>query len=527
MTTLAPSTDLAADRALIALHEVWLAQRRLINFTQYTKRDYRADRAHEVIAAALDRVVEGECKRLMILAPPQHGKSELASVRLPAFWLLRRPNDPVIMCSYGADLAQAMSRQARGILEGPEWQVLSPVRLSPRSQAVGFWTLQRPHRGSVLAQGVGGAITGHGGLLGLIDDPYSGWAEAYSEATRATVLEWYKATFRPRIWEDGAIVIINTRWHEADLCGVLLKEEPDKWEVLRLPAVGETQEERDKRNATCGLAAGLPDPVGRESGEPLCPTRFSAAALAEIRQDVGAAPWESEYMGTPTSPEGNLFKPHWWRYWDAFPEGLQEVIISVDCAFTGEATSDFVVLQVWGRKWADCFLLDQVRERMDAVETARAVVSLSGRWPKATYKLVEKSANGPAVISMLQHRIPGLVAVIPKAGGGSSDNSKRGRAQAVLHLIEAGNVYLPLPERHPWVPDFIAECSGFPNAAHDDQVDAMTQALNHLLYEQEDAPPPPDERPVDRTVESVVEMALLAQGRLPDAEEEWDEEEFE
>lgn len=458
-----------------------LARRRLLEFTTFTKPEYAADPAHVVIANALDGVVQGRVKRLMILAPPQHGKSELASVRLPAFWLMQRAHEPVLLCSYGATLAESKSREVRGILESPEFAELSEVRVHPLSRAVGLWELAPPHRGQLLAAGVGGAITGHGTMLGIIDDPYSGWQAACSQTVRETVWDWYRGTFRPRIWEGGAILIINTRWHRDDLCARLLAEGGERWQVLRLPALGETQDERDRRNATCGLPAGQPDPVGRDAGAPLCPTRFGLPTLEELRRDVGSAAWEAEYMGTPTPPEGALIKAHWWRFYDRIPDDLQEQLISVDCAFEGEDTSDYVVMQAWGRRWADCYLLDQLRERMDFVETLRALRGFVAKWPRATLRLIEKAANGPAIISALHREISGLVPVSPKEGGG--DRSKRGRAQAILPMVEGGNVYLPPPERHPWVQDFIAECSAFDKGSHDDQVDAMTQALNRLMYD--------------------------------------------
>ena len=487
MTLAAVEAELAKRELKQVTRE--LARRSLLEFTTYTKPEYIADPAHVVIANALDAVVRGRIRRLMIFAPPQHGKTELASVRLPPFWLMQRPNEPVLLCSYGASLAESKSRQAREILESPEFAELSEVRVDPSSRSVGLWELAPPHRGQLLAAGVGGAIMGHGGMLGIIDDPYSSWAEAYSETVRASVWDWYRGTFRPRMWEGGAIVIVNTRWHEDDLCARLLAEGSERWTVLRLPAVGETQDERDRRNATCGLPAGRPDAVGREVGEALCPTRFSEEALAELKRDVGPGPWEAEYMGTPAPPEGALIKAHWWRYYDRIPDDLQEQWISVDCAFEGETDSDYVVMQAWGRRWAECYLLDQLRERMDFAETLRALRGFCAKWPQAGLKLIEKAANGPAIISILHREISGLVPVLPKEGVG--DRSKRGRAQAVLPMIESGNVYLPQPERHPWVQDFIAECSAFDKGAHDDQVDAMTQALNRMVWALQEKPPKP------------------------------------
>jgi hypothetical protein len=195
------------------------ARATLLDFTRYTFPNYQAEPAHALIAQKLDALVRGEIQRLMIFAPPQHGKSELASVRLPAFWLGRRPDDPVILASYVASLAESKSRQARQVVESPEYERLFPGIVTQRdSRSVAHWTLEG-HRGYLLAAGVGGPITGHGARLGIIDDPLQNWQEAQSQTVRDTCWEWWRSTFRTRIWGDGAIVIIMTRWHEDDLAG--------------------------------------------------------------------------------------------------------------------------------------------------------------------------------------------------------------------------------------------------------------------------------------------------------------------
>src|SRR5262249_51902761 len=202
---------------------------------------YVVEPAHALIASTLDQVVRGAIPRLMILAPPQHGKSELASVRLPAFWLGQRPEDPVILASYAASLAESKSRQARHVVESPEYALLFPaIRTRRDSRAIAHWELDG-HKGGLLAAGVGGPITGHGARLGIIDDPVENWQEAQSQTVRDTCWDWWRTTFRTRIWEGGAIVLIMTRWHEDDLAGRLLAEQAAEWTVLRLPALAETQ----------------------------------------------------------------------------------------------------------------------------------------------------------------------------------------------------------------------------------------------------------------------------------------------
>ena len=255
----------------------------------------------------------------MIFAPPQHGKSELVSVRLPAFWLGRRPDDPVLLSSYAADLAYSKSRQARDIIESDAFRLLFPtVATSRDSRAVNQWQIAG-RRGYMKAVGVGGPVTGHGGPLGIIDDPFENWEQAQSLTHRNRVWDWYRGTFRTRIWENGAIVLIMTRWHEDDLAGRLLEQDAGGWEVLRLPALAESQADRDAHNVKMHLGAGLPDPLGREPGAALCPKRFSTVALLELKADVGSLVWSAEYQGAPTLPEGGMFKRHWLPIVDAAP----------------------------------------------------------------------------------------------------------------------------------------------------------------------------------------------------------------
>ena len=182
-----------------------------------------------------------------------------------------------------------------------------------------------------------------------------------------------------------------------------------------------------------------------------------------------------------------MVKRDWWRYYEQplWVEldtgvrrtlGMDQVLISADLTFKGEANSDYVVIQVWGRRGANAYLLDQIRGRWDFPETIRRFESLCAKWPDATLKIIEDKANGPAVIATLRHRIPGIIGEIPQG-------SKEARVAAVSPVIEAHNAHLPASALAPWVDDFIEEWAGFPNAANDDMVDAGSQALNRLLLQ--------------------------------------------
>jgi len=178
---------LTPKEAAIELYARREARKGIMAFTRYTYPSYKADPAHDLIASKLDLVVGGVIQRLIICAPPQMGKSELTSVRLPAYWMGKRPNDPIILSSYAASLAESKSRQARAVVESYEYARLfgkyaqrdiPPIELRTDSRAVANWHLHSPYRGGMLAVGVGGPVTGHGGLLGIIDDPHENWEQA-------------------------------------------------------------------------------------------------------------------------------------------------------------------------------------------------------------------------------------------------------------------------------------------------------------------------------------------------------------
>ncbi|MGB9886742.1 MAG: phage terminase large subunit [Moorellales bacterium] len=402
-------------------------------------------------------VAVGRVKRLMVFMPPRHGKSELTSRYFPAWYLGMFPDRRIILASYEADFAATWGRKARNLLEefGPP---LFGVKVSSESSAANRWDIEG-HEGGMVTAGVRGPITGKGANVAIIDDPVKNDQEAMSQTYRDVAWDWYRATFSTRIQEDGAIILVMTRWHEDDLAGRLLRaqaEGGDKWEVVNLPALAEDG-----------------DALGRQPGEPLCPELFTKETLEATKVRLGSYWWNALYQQRPSPMEGGILKRSWWRFYRQAPDKFDEVIQSWDMSFKETTSGSYVVGQVWGRKGADKYLLDQVRDRMDFPATIQVVRSLSAKWPQARAKLVEDKANGPAVIATLKREISGLTAVEPQG-------SKEARAAAVSPDIEAGNVYLPDPSIAPWVHDFIEECAAFPNGANDDQVDAMTQALMRL-----------------------------------------------
>jgi len=822
---------------------VELARQRLLNFTKFTYKRYIADPAHALIAGTLDRVVQGEVTRLMVFAPPQHGKSELVSVRLPAFWFGHHPHGPVILSSYAASLAHSKSRHARDLVESNEYAALFPqVRTDPDKRAVNHWELATPHQGGLVAAGVGGPITGHGamcfpagtrvnteigaldikhlvmlqyrpriwafdhtsqrlilkrivttreiirgefieiitisgrciratpehpiyvqgrgyrpaallspgekligavslqqgmqdlratknwpwsnvsillpkvsqhqsginlcmvwksiratiiqaqesvrawlhrcllqsrlcrepsrskereemcsvwptdartkdpqilltrmprvstaqtydnlwmvrdrisgekqsnpvlltglcqcrtlnqnarkgqlplqewnklremvrgnatinsrtgrsqmrdlsnsgkdaasqmarangrslefgntsyqrrpieqlsrkfdnslsivspkapqfeedtvalvrhirtgdvrvydlqvegcrnffaeGILvhncGIIDDPFENWEQAQSQVIRDKVWEWWRGTFRTRVWEDGAIILIMTRWHEDDLAGRLLAEQGDRWTVLRLPALAETQEDRDQRNKKMGLAEGQADPLGRAPGEALCPSRFSVAALAGIRADVGSLVWACEYQGAPTQPEGNRFKRAWFpivdaaparakrgRYWDlAATEGGGKRTAGVQMAVAGR---DIYIEDVTVGQWASGRRNKTMRQTAELDE-----IRLGHKTP--IWVEQEPGSSGVDAIKA----IIGFMAGFPIHADRPTGN-KDVRLEPFAAQAEAGNVRLV---RGKWNAGYIEEMCAVPNGKFRDQADATAGAYARLV----------------------------------------------
>jgi len=474
-----------------------LARKGLMAFTQYTYPEYKADPVHHLIASKLDDVRMGLIRRLMIFAPPQHGKSELTSVRFPALCLGDRPNDPIVLSSYGASLAESKSRQARAVVESIEYsrlfgryasRNLPPVETRSDSRAVDNWLLNTPYRGGMLAVGVGGPVTGHGGLFGLIDDPHENWEQAQSRTYRERVWDWYRATFRTRIWEGGAIVLIMTRWHENDLAGMLLAEQADEWTVLRLPALAETQEERDANNLYLGLPIGQPDPLGREAGEALSPSRFSKEELLRIKRDIGIMAWTSEYQGVPRSAEGNRFKRAWFeivdsapihakriRYWDkagtAYSNGNGKSAATAGVLIA--MTDDGMI-----------YIEDVVRGWYSALERERVI--------KQTAEL-DAMKYGAGKVRIFIEQEPGsggkesAEATIRNLAGHSvyadrPTGDKDTRLEPFAAQTEAGNVKLV---RGGWNHDYIEEMVAIPNGMYRDQADATAGAFNKLAEKKE------------------------------------------
>lgn len=428
--------------------------------------------ALDLIDAELVRLTDTADGRLIISMPPQEGKSVRVGKVFPTWVLTQRPDTRIIAASYGHALARRNGRAIRDtIVSRPDLGMRVREDLSAQHE----WQLDG-HDGGVYAVGIGGALTGRPGDLLVIDDPIKDRKEADSLVYRDAVWDWWTDVASTRLAPGAPVVLILTRWHEDDLAGRLLAAEDGYlWRVLNIPA----QADHDPND-------GNTDPLDRDPGEYMASARGRTREQWEaIKVRSGSRTWNALYQGRPSPAEGGILKREWWQYYDTPPwleraDGtrvvthVDEVLASWDLTFKDTAGTDYVVGQVWARRGADAFLLDQVRGRWSFVETCQRFRELAARWPQAVVKLVEDKANGPAVISALSRTVPGIIPEEPQG-------SKEARASAVSPLIEAGNVYLPAPGLAPWVTDLVEECAAFPTGAHDDMVDALSQALNRLV----------------------------------------------
>ena len=435
----------------------------------------------DAIIDHLEAVTRGDIRNLLINVPPRHMKSLLVSVFWPAWEWIRWPERRWLYSSYGSHLSIRDSVKCRRLIESPWYQgrwghIFSLT--GDQNAKMRFDYNRSVYR---LSTSVGGSVTGEGGDRIVCDDPHK-VDEVHSDAVRKAALDWWDIAMSTRVNDPktSAKVVVMQRCHQRDLSGHLLEQ--GGWEHLCLPA----EYEGPGRITSIGFV----DPR-TEHGQLLWEVRFGTKEIEDLKRSLGSYAAAGQLQQRPSPAEGGLLKRHWFRFWQPpganlppipvrLPDGTERLVVaeeigkveeqaqSWDCAFKDLETSDYVVGQVWGRLGSKFLLLDQVRERMDCPTTVKRVAELSAKWRGSAAKLIEDKANGTAVIQMLMNQISGIIPVNPSGGK---------IARAISPLIEAGNIYLPHPQMFPWVADFLEECAQFPNGAHDDQVDAMTQIL--------------------------------------------------
>ncbi len=444
---------------------------------------------HDELCVHLEAVHRREIRTLVVNVPPGTSKSTIVSVLYPAWVWTEDPGHRWIAGTYDDQLALRDARRHRRLVASDWYQARWPHVALPaareESTAVGLWYNTRGGmRNSITVRS---GATGKHGHTHLVDDPTDthGAAQASGKELAETI-EWWDGTMSTRFCDpaNAAAVLVMQRLHEADLAGHVARKPGAV--VLCLPMRYERNHpfRYGPRTIAGRDYAGDPRTV---DGELLHAARFPDAVVRALELDLGPRGAASQLQQRPQPAGGGVFKEAWFRFWTELPPG-GTFAISVDCTFKQTSDGSFVVFQVWYVLGGSFYLVDQVRARMDFATTVDELVAFCGRYPRAFKKLIEAKANGPAVVSALQARVPGLTLVEPEGG-------KEARANAVQPLVAAGNVYLPHPEQAryrtvdptdgrvgaPWVrSEFLPEVTTFPSAATDDQTDTMTQALNKL-----------------------------------------------
>jgi predicted phage terminase large subunit-like protein len=413
-----------------------IAKRSLLKFTEYTNPLYQSAEHHRRICEKLEAVERGEIDRLMIFMPPRHGKSELASKRFPAWCLGRNPRRQIIAASYNSDLANDFGRHVRNIVDEPEFREVFPdVALATDSHAAN--RMNTNHGGAYVAAGVGTAVTGRGAHIALIDDPFKDREEADSERRRDLVWDWYRSTLFTRLMPGGAIVLIQTRWHEDDLAGRLLASESD-WEVLELPALD-------------------------ADGNALWPEWYDEAALARIKATIGPREWSALYQQRPQPDEGTFFQRKWFREWEAKP--ALRYYGSSDYAVT-DGGGDYTVHRVWGvDEGGNLYRIDGWRGQATSDVWIEEKLNLVEKYKPLCWfgegGVIQKAIEPMLRRRMIERKIFCRLEWLPSVA------DKPTRARSFQAMAASGRVFMEAGGD-------LAEFLSFPAGKHDDEVDTAS-----------------------------------------------------
>ena len=426
-----------------------------LSFVKYVWPEFIEGSHHKIINKKFNDLAEGKIKRLIINMPPRHTKSEFASYLLPAWMIGKNPKLKIIQATHTADLAIDFGRKTKNLVDQENYRELFPTRLQEDSQAAGKWKTEQG--GEYFAAGVGGAITGRGANLLIIDDPHKeqdirGDGKSFEKA-----MNWYTAGPRQRLQPGGSIVIVMTRWSTKDVTGQLLKaqseEGSDQWEVVELPAL-------------------LPD------GKPVWPEYWTSEELLKTKASIPVSNWNAQYMQQPTGDEGALIKREWWQDWTAkHPPPLDYIIQSYDTAFTKGTKSDYSAITTWGvfeteEDGQNIILLDAFKDRYEFPELRRVAYQQYLDW-KPDMVIIEAKASGlPLTHELRQMDIP-VINFTPSRG-----NDKHVRVNSVAPLFESGKIWAPMHEH--FAQEVVEECASFPFGEHDDYVDSTTQAIMRI-----------------------------------------------
>ncbi len=482
-----------------------LARRRLAEFGNYVLPWWKAAAHHDLVAEALEQVetfirTNGQTGigRLIVDMPPRHGKTELAAKIFPAWLMGRQPDKRVIITAYGAELAQESSRAVRAIVDGERFGAIfgslsavdAPVALSEDSRSQSAWDLGEPHRGGLVAAGVGGGITGKGAHLLVIDDPFKNREDAESAAYRDKVMSWYGSTAYTRLENGGAVVIMHTRWHREDLTGQLLRAMAtdmmaDRWVVISLPAIALEAEEYAKSDeqVQAALLDGLyidtnGDPLGRTAGRALWPAKYNEDVLWKIKANLditsGPQDWYALYQQQPRPNEGNFFGWNDFRIVEKAPDGLRWVRYC-DLALGKTSKSDWntsggVAMGPDGTVYVrDMLRVHEWNEFKAQMKTRMLMPEEQG----VTWGIENVAFQSLAFQELIEDRDLAFVDIREVAPEGD----KELRARPVQARAKSGKLALV---RGAWNAAFISEALDFPKGRHDDQIDTVSGGMQMI-----------------------------------------------
>ena len=422
-----------------------------LKFVKSVWPDFIQGSHHKKIADQFNRLAEGKINRLIINMPPRHTKSEFASFLLPAWMIGKNPKLKIIQTTHTAELAVRFGRKAKTLIDSEDYQKIFQTRLREDSQAAGRW--ETSQGGEYFAAGVGGAITGRGADLLIIDDPHSE-QDALNPEALERAYEWYTSGPRQRLQPGGKIVVVMTRWSVKDLTAQLIKSsaetKADQWELIEFPAI-------------------LP------TNQPVWPEYWKLSELESVKASLSVQKWNAQWMQNPTAEEGSIIKREWWRVWDKpYIPPLDHVIQSYDTAFLKKETADFSAITTWGvfrlneDSEPNLILLDAIKERLEFPELKRKALEQYTYWNPETVIIEAKASGLPLTYELRKMGIP-VVNFTPSKG-----NDKHARVNAVAPLFESGQIWAPDQK---FAEEVVEECAAFPYGDNDDLVDSMTQAV--------------------------------------------------
>lgn len=447
------------------------------NYALYLKHVYPQfviTKFHALLANICQSVVEkvenGETVRLLISVPPQHGKTTTITKTLPSWFVGRNPGKWAILTAYNADIAEEFSDNNRQLIKNFGKEIFKIETNSSQDNKYLFQChkmgeKENPNIDSgIMGVGIQGGIVGHGGSLIIVDDPYKNDLQAENQTERENISRVFKSAVVTRARGKGnAIIVIHTRWHDDDLIGELAKT--GDWAYVNIPCVWEK---------------GIDKLLGRKIGETLCPELgFDADWLARTEKAVGKRLFLANYQGKPYIENGNLIKRSDIKIYSksSRPVAFEELVLSCDLSFGGKnKNNDPYCMTLWGRVGGDHYLLNIWGKRASFIETQQTLKAICAKYPQLKKKIIEKKAMGGPIIETLGREIGGFIPFDPKGA------SKEARFNSITPYFESGNIYFPDEELCKDIEEYIEQLLRFPNVAHDDFVDTISQYLLNYEY---------------------------------------------